>query len=101
MKRQFVIAGLLALLFGSISLSAQVREIVAHGEYRMGDNDTKVNARRLALEEAKRNALEQAGTYVSIPTEDKKLQLAEDQVRRFIARNGQLAGETVENTMFG
>lgn len=55
----------LVVLLWSVPIFSQVREIGATGEYRMGDNDTKATARALALEQAKRNALEQAGTFVS------------------------------------
>src|SRR5437870_2720352 len=99
MKKRYVIFGL-ALLVGSAHLSAQVREIAASGEYRMGDTDTKVNARHLALEEAKRNVLEQAGTFVSGLTEVKNLQITVDQIRTYMAGIVQLAGDPIEKTAF-
>lgn len=38
---------------------APVRVITAFGEYRMGDHDTRADAVRLAVEAAKRHAIEQ------------------------------------------
>lgn len=37
----------------------------------MGDNDTRIDAKRLALLDAKRLALEQAGTYLNQQDHDK------------------------------
>ena len=43
---------------------AELRVVHATGEYSMGDNDTRTDAKRLALLDAKRLALERAGTYI-------------------------------------
>jgi hypothetical protein len=40
---------------------AEVRTITATGEYRMGDNDTRTDAKRLALLDAKRPPLNKRG----------------------------------------
>ena len=42
----------------------QVKEIVSEGAYNMGDGETSSVAESRALLNAKRVALEQAGTYV-------------------------------------
>ncbi|MBM4134125.1 MAG: hypothetical protein FJ245_10185 [Nitrospira sp.] len=44
-------AGLLAWLAASPA-NAELRTITATGEYRMGDNDTRTDGKRLALEQA-------------------------------------------------
>src|SRR5262249_24334820 len=44
--------------------AAAVRVVTASGEYRMGDHDTRADAVRLAVEAAKRQALEQVATYL-------------------------------------
>jgi hypothetical protein len=64
---------------------AAVQEIEATGRYHLGDNDTKLDGRRLALLEAKRNALEKAGTYVESITEVKDFQLTRDDIRTYTA----------------
>lgn len=64
---------------------AEVRTITATGEYRMGDNDTRTDAKRLALLDAKRLALEQAGTYIESITEVKNLDLAKEEIRAYTA----------------
>ncbi|MGH8694473.1 MAG: hypothetical protein ACREVM_09645, partial [Burkholderiales bacterium] len=48
---------------------AEIRTITATGEYRMGDKDTRTDAKRLALLDAKRLALEQAGTHIESITQ--------------------------------
>jgi len=64
---------------------AEVRTITAAGEYRMGDNDTKTDAKRLALLDAKRLALEQVGTYLEGVTEVKNLSVTRDEIRSYTA----------------
>ena len=64
---------------------ADVRTLTATGEYRMGDNDTKTDAKRLALLDAKRQALEQVGTYLEGVTEVKNLSVTKDEIRSYTA----------------
>ena len=54
--------------------------VVSEGKYVMGDLDSKKDAKALALIEAKRLALEQAGTYIASSTEVKNFQLSKDQI---------------------
>ncbi len=89
MKCGFLEAGIL-LTVGCILLLArpalaEVRTITTTGEYRMGDNDTRTDAKRLALLDAKRLALEQAGVYIESITEVKNLDLAKDEIRAYTA----------------
>lgn len=80
-------------LVGSIGIAlyivspswAEIRTIEATGEYRMGDNDTRADAKRLALLDAKRLALEQAGTYLESITEVKNLGIARDELSAYTA----------------
>jgi hypothetical protein len=65
--------------------SAAIKEIEAKGRYHLGDNDSKLVGHRLALLEAKRNALEKAGTYVQSITEVKDYQLTRDEIRTYSA----------------
>ena len=64
---------------------AAIKEIEASGRYQLGDNDSKLDGHRLALMEAKRNALEKAGTYVESITEVKDYQLTRDDIRTYTA----------------
>ena len=65
--------------------AAEIRTITSTGEYRMGDNDTRTDAKRLALLDAKRLALEQAGTYVESVTQVKNLNLTAEEIRAYTA----------------
>ncbi|MBI3584536.1 MAG: hypothetical protein HY096_11410 [Nitrospinae bacterium] len=58
------------LFFPSVSF-ANTKEIVAEGTYNMGDGETPGVAEGRALLQAKRTALEQAGTYVESYTKVK------------------------------
>ncbi len=62
-----------------------VRIVTASGEYRMGDHDTRYDAERLAVEAAKRNALEQVATYVESVTVATNLDLTRDDIRTYTA----------------
>lgn len=59
---------------------AEEREVITTGKYVMGDLDSKKDARKLALLEAKQAALEQAGTYLKTFTKVKDYQLTEDEI---------------------
>ncbi len=81
-----------ALLIGSILAfavtppsHAAIKQIDAHATYHLGDNDSKLDGHRLALMEAKRTALEKAGTYVESITEVKDYQLTRDDIKTYSA----------------
>ena len=76
--------GLLALA-GARPGRAAVQEIEATGRYHLGDNDSRTDGHRLALLDAKRNALEKAGTYVQSITEVKDFQLTRDDIKTYTA----------------
>ncbi len=73
-----IIALFLFLPFNSF---AQIQEIIAEGTYNMGDGETPTVAGDRALLQAKRTALEQAGTYVESYTKVKNYQLTEDEIK--------------------
>lgn len=62
-----------------------VRSVKGVGEYRMGDHDTRYDAERLAVEAAKRNALEQVATYLESVTVATNLDLTRDEIRSYTA----------------
>jgi hypothetical protein len=61
------------------------RVITATGEYRMGGHDTRLDAARIAIEDAKRQALEQVATYLESVTEVRNLDLTRDEIRSYTA----------------
>jgi len=81
--------------------SAEIRMIAATGEYRMGDNDTRTDAKRLALLDAKRLALEQAGTYIESITEVKNLALAKEEIRAYTAGIVEVVEQEARDTVEG
>jgi tetratricopeptide (TPR) repeat protein len=92
MKHVFsIIIAALLLCYPSFGFTA-VQEIVSEGAYNMGDGETPSVAESRALLNAKRLALEQAGTYVESYTKVKNFQLTEDEVKV-------LASGTIEVTI--
>jgi hypothetical protein len=88
MKSLFTVIIAIFQFFPFISLaemdslcSPQAKEIIAEGTYNMGDGETPGVAESRALLQAKRTALEQAGTYVESYTKVKNLQLTEDEIQ--------------------
>jgi hypothetical protein len=65
--------------------SANVQVVTASGEYRMGDHDTRNDAVRLAVEAAKREALEQVATYLEGVTEIESMNITRDEIRTYTA----------------
>ncbi|MDH4162559.1 MAG: hypothetical protein OEW15_07695, partial [Nitrospirota bacterium] len=74
-----------ALLFLQTPAFAALKTIEAENLYHMGDNDSKLDARRISTQEAKRKALELAGTYVASLTEVKDYRLTKDEVTAYTA----------------
>lgn len=62
-----------------------LRVVTGTGEYRMGDHDTRTDATRLAIEAAKRQALEQVAMYLESVTEVKNLDVTRDEIRAYTA----------------
>jgi tetratricopeptide (TPR) repeat protein len=108
MRRHLRIRSLAAVLVaGTIgfcwlsSARAEVRTITASGEYRMGDNDTRTDAKRLALLDAKRLALEQVGTYLEGVSEVKNLQVTKDEIRTYTAGIVEVTEQATRDVMEG
>ena len=59
----------------------EIKDIITEGDYNMGDGETPSVAESRALLNAKRIALEQAGTYIESYSKVKNFQLVEDQVK--------------------
>ncbi len=95
-------AAMMVVCLLSVSISdAEVRTITATGEYRMGDNDTRTDAKRLALLDAKRLALEQAGTYIESITQVKNFDLSKEEIRAYTAGIVELIEQETRSTMEG
>jgi predicted Zn-dependent protease len=76
-----------------------VKVIEADSAYIMSDNDSKIDARRIAMQEVKRKALELAGTYVESLTEVKNYELTKDEVKTYTA--GVMEAEVMSEQMRG
>jgi len=82
-KSKLVIMGIFMTLFvllGQGSAFAESKELLAEGTYVMGDGETPTIAEERALLQAKRSAVEQAGTYVESFSKVKNYQLTDDEV---------------------
>jgi tetratricopeptide (TPR) repeat protein len=78
---------------------AETKRIEAEHLYLMGDNDSRNEARRICIQEAKRRALESAGTYVASLTQVKEFRLTRDEVTSYTA--GVVETEVVSEEMRG
>ena len=74
-----------SLVFQAALVHARTYDVEAVGEYVMGDSDTKLEARRIALEQAKRSAVEQIGTYLESETIVLNDVLTKDEIRIYTA----------------
>ncbi len=79
--KYFVKFFILVLLLIPIAAPAEVKEIICEGTYNMGDGETPGVAESRALLNAKRLAVEQAGTYVESYSKVKNFQLTADEVK--------------------
>jgi len=84
-QKLFVYVVLVIVGFLPNSLFAESVTITAVGEYVMGDNDTYTDAKKLALQDAKRNLLEKAGTYIEGKTEIKNGIVKADEIKQYTA----------------
>jgi len=80
MRNIFAVIIAVFLFLPSISL-AETKEIISEGTYNMGDGETPSVAESRALLQAKRIAVEQAGTYVESYTKVENLQLTKDEIQ--------------------
>jgi tetratricopeptide (TPR) repeat protein len=85
MMTRSILLSILSMLFFAVPASAEIKVIEADSTYVLGDNDSKVDGRRIATQEAQRKALERAGTYVASITQVKEYRLTKDQVTAYTA----------------
>lgn len=78
LKKAFVRVALAGMLFGSQALAAEYQ---GSSEYYIADVNTKSMAITFARDLAKRNALEQAGTYIISLSESKNSVLQSDEIK--------------------
>ncbi|MBK9308406.1 MAG: hypothetical protein IPM58_15290 [Nitrospira sp.] len=64
---------------------ADIRVVNAQGEHRMGDRDTREDAIKLAVDAAKRNALEQVAVYLESVTVVSDMDVTKDEIRTYTA----------------
>jgi tetratricopeptide (TPR) repeat protein len=101
MMRGSTLAAALLVLGLPALAGADIRTVGATGEYRMGDNDTRTDAKRLALLDAKRLALERVGTYLEGVTEVKHFGLSRDEIRAYTAGIVEVTEQATRTAMEG
>jgi tetratricopeptide (TPR) repeat protein len=84
MKKLMMVISVLSLWYfflnPALAPAAETKEIFAEGTYIMGDGETPIIAEGRAVEQAKRYAVEQAGTYVKSYSRVKNFEIAEDEI---------------------
>ena len=83
------------------SPSKNIKVVTANGEYRMGDHDTRTDAVRLAVEAAKRDALEQVATYLENVTEVRNMDITRDDIRTYTAGIVKVLDQTITTMLDG
>ncbi|OGW32053.1 MAG: hypothetical protein A2X54_08955 [Nitrospirae bacterium GWF2_44_13] len=81
MRHIFAIMITALILFYPSHGFTTIKEIVSEGAYNMGDGETPTVAESRALLNAKRIALEQAGTYVESYTKVENIQVTKDEIQ--------------------
>ena len=81
MRHIFTIMTIALFLFYPSHGFTAVKDIISEGAYNMGDGETPSVAESRALLNAKRIALEQAGTYVESYTKVENMQVTEDEIK--------------------
>ncbi|MEI6286469.1 MAG: tetratricopeptide repeat protein [Bacillota bacterium] len=77
-RKWFLIAALLMLVCSTAQ--AETKYITASGEYTMGEGETIINAKDMALRQAMRSATEQVGVYVESYSKVSNSQLTQDEI---------------------
>ncbi|MCW5796893.1 MAG: hypothetical protein KIT40_00210 [Nitrospira sp.] len=103
------LAPLLALITGSLLLFlafpkaslADVRVVTATGEHRMTERETRIDAIRLATEQAKQQALEQVASYLESVTVVRNLDVTQDELRSYTAGMVLVLDQQVDTALDG
>lgn len=85
MIAHLLVALLVFFFFSAPAAFAEIKIIPAEGSYTMGDGETPIVAELRALQQAKRMAIEQAGTYVQSYTKAKHFDLTADEIETISA----------------
>ncbi|MGC3975832.1 MAG: hypothetical protein QM771_15840 [Nitrospira sp.] len=80
---------------------ADVRVVTATGEHRMTDRETRLDAIRLATEQAKQRALEQVASYLESVTVVRNLDVTHDELRSYTAGMVLVLDQQVETALDG
>jgi tetratricopeptide (TPR) repeat protein len=81
MKNRLLAAMIFLLLVIPVAGFSETKEILSEGIYNMGDGETPIIAEEKAIEQAKKFALEEAGTYVKSYSKMKNFQIEDDEVQ--------------------
>ncbi len=95
MKRILMLI-IFAIMFTATGVQAAPQIIEASGEYEIGGHDTRENAKKIALENAMRNALEQVGVRVKTYSEVNNFKLTSDQIKTVSAGIIKVQERTIE-----
>lgn len=84
---------------GRPAIPAKVRKVTASAEYRMGAHDTRADALRLAVEAAKKEALEQVSTYLESVTEVRDMDVTREDIRTYTAGIVNILNQSITTRM--
>jgi hypothetical protein len=81
MKKNILVLCVFLMMTGTV----YAKTVISTGVYYLGDGDSKIDARNLALNEAKRTAANKVGSYIESLTVVKNNQITADVIREFSA----------------
>ena len=81
MKKNILTLCVFLMMTGTV----YAKTVISTGVYYLGDGDSKIDARNLALNEAKRTAANKVGSYIESLTVVKNNQITADVIREFSA----------------
>ena len=85
-----------AMTVGMSMAFADPREVEADGEYRLGDNDTRAQAKDLALDDAKKSALEKVAVFIESYSLVNDFQLTKQQIASYTNGKLQIKSKTFD-----
>ena len=89
-------AAICVMSLGLSVASAEVREVEADGEYRLGDNDTRSQAKELALDDAKKAALEKVAVFIESYSIVNDFQMYEQQIMSYTGGKVQIKSKAFD-----
>lgn len=85
MKRCMAVWICFMCIMSAMAVFAEIKSLIKEYTYQASELDSKVSCRAIAIEQVKRELLEELGTYVESTTVVKDYQIEKDEIRTITA----------------